>query len=185
MREPELGTIVYCKFAGGLLEHSGIYAGYGQIISFVKTEHGITKATGRAVVKKESPRDFLVPGSGYNEIYAMITDSYYPHVGIDTLNVAQKWVGIEARYDVLTKKHCHNFVGTCIQLATKKDYNYVKNWKYSIMKVLPIPGSGIIAEALEIVNMPFNSLETLVSEAYCGGTGFFGGKKFKWEKWDY
>ncbi len=114
------GAIVACDLTGGVIDHTGVYVGNGQIVEL----------NGDGLVEKISMNKFLHNGflrTG-NTIYTPTWNDellFHPVWGIE----AQKNIGLNTHYD-LALNNCHNFVHCCTQLYNARSNQKTEYQKY-------------------------------------------------------
>ncbi len=102
--KPARGSVLYCDYAFGAFEHSGIYVGNGLIVNL----------SGEGRVEYAIPQEFI-DGKSAMSIYVSCRDD--SAVGSEAVaRCAEAAVGTSREYDFLTN-NCHKFVTDCLKDA--------------------------------------------------------------------
>lgn len=145
--KPIRGSILYCDYAMGLAEHSGIYVGGKRIINL----------SGEGVIEYTTPQEFI-DGKTAISIYVSCQDDHA--VGSDAVaRIAEAHVGESIDYNLLSN-NCHGFVEACL-MQVDFDRLMESNTKAEYLE-----------ELREGTHVPYSEL----SEAYDTSNALYGVK---------
>lgn len=105
--KPIRGSILYCDYAMGLAEHSGIYLGNNKIVNM----------SGEGLIERTTPRGFVEGKTApLGNIYVSCQDKQA--VGLEKVaQLAEAAVDESIHYDFLSN-NCHGFVVACLTVAS-------------------------------------------------------------------
>jgi len=103
--EPEEGSILMCKIAGSLFEHTGVYIGDGKIVELAGSGRV------RAVSFNKFLRDGLTRTG--NRIYIACDEDNDPLWSYTVADIAKEMIGKRRDYNVIMD-NCHQFTAGCI-----------------------------------------------------------------------
>ena len=119
-KKPAVGGVVYVDLLEGL-EHSGIYVGQGQIVSFSKEKGKIVS---------ESRKEFVDDVKMGDTIYMSCDERGRPVGDKAAAKRARKKVGRHRDYS-LVLRNCHQFVAGCL----KGDFTTTESFFWELKKV--------------------------------------------------
>ena len=115
--KPARGSVLYCDYAFGAFEHSGIYVGNGLIVNL----------SGEGRVEYATPQEFI-DGKSAMSIYVSCRDD--SAVGSEAVaRCAEAAVGMSREYDFSTN-NCHKFVTDCLKDACTEVFPDETNHRY-------------------------------------------------------